>query len=460
MMKQLIKINLTKLAALLLLTFAFSCSNEENFFENNATEASDLKSDEDLAAKITNVNDCNPDGINPGSGTFGNRIYKYKDLGEDDDDVNDASNKSKTREIDDRTCEYNYKQETLGDGKYGVYRLKANSNPNDDLQPRIERAGVTIKSNLNFGTKTELTGIVKIRRVGVVSGDFGSSGTYIAQAKGKYGGSSKDPAIALILVKQKPGDSNKLQFFLERIGTERTLNGEGREVVDLDFEASKGQAVKVKLVNEFIKASDGVTSVHRIVTELQRGNDTNSKKRNVYIVPDACAADDIKIRFGAYRCKGGRAEILWKEGVKITNKINKSGNLCLSGVFKLKNVQTNRYMDGNNSDLVTGTSTSGNDKKFTFIKQGDYYNIDIQKTSGTGTGILRAMGDDKVKVTNLSPRSDTDKSFEIKQRTDGTYSIKSVRYNKYLQNSTSNKVSLTSSGPDSNKRARWKIVRD
>lgn len=128
--------------------------------------------------------------------------------------------------------------------------------------------------------------------------------------------------------------------------------------------------------------------------------------------------------------------------------------------YRLRNVATNLYMRGEGENVKTTTSSSGNDKQFRFIKQGSFYNIDIRKTSGTGTGIMRTVASqNRLKLTNLSPRNDGDKRYDIKRLSDGTYYIKSTNTDKYLQNNTSNSVTLTVRAPSSNNRAKWRFTR-
>lgn len=128
--------------------------------------------------------------------------------------------------------------------------------------------------------------------------------------------------------------------------------------------------------------------------------------------------------------------------------------------YRLRNAQTNRYMDGNGENLGTSTSSSGNDKQFRFIKQGNFYNIDIRNTSGAGTGIMRTIASqNRLKITNLAPRNNSDKLYDIEQLSDGAYSIKATNSSKFLQNNTSNTVTLTSRAPLSNNRAKWEFIR-
>lgn len=142
------------------------------------------------------------------------------------------------------------------------------------------------------------------------------------------------------------------------------------------------------------------------------------------------------------------------------NPISTGGGSITGSWYRLKNAQTNRYMDGNGENVATSTSSSGNDKQFRFVKQGNFYNIDIRKTGGTGTGIMRTVASqNRLKLTNLSPRNNSDKLYDIQRLSDGKYSIKATNAGKFLQNNTSNTVTLTVNGPGGNNRAKWSFIR-
>lgn len=145
------------------------------------------------------------------------------------------------------------------------------------------------------------------------------------------------------------------------------------------------------------------------------------------------------------------------------NPIGSSGgnNTNITGSwYRLKNVATNRFMRGDGENVKTASSSSGNDKQFRFIRQGNYYNIDIRKTGGTGTGIMRTVASqNRLKLTNLSPRNNPDKLYDVMRLSDGNYSIKATNADKFLQNNTSNTVTLTVRGPGGNNRAKWEFVR-
>jgi hypothetical protein len=277
-------------------------------------EITDDDTDAD-AAPDTTYSICRSQGENPGGND--NRIYLYTELSgipanSQDVDVN-TTGESKTSEIDDRTCHYNYSQIEIEDNIYGRYQLLVGSSTDNNLQPRIERSSKVINET-GAGSFVSISGIVRIFEVGYVNDDKSptsvgdENGTYIIQAKGKdtIGAGSPDPAIALLLVKPTDSTQNKFKFYLEII-TERGGSGEnGRNIVDLNFEVNKAEPSMVKMTNEFVN-EDGIKK-HYVRVSL---NDTTTS----FEIPNPESGTQVKLRFGAYRCKGGNADIRWREGM-------------------------------------------------------------------------------------------------------------------------------------------------
>lgn len=110
--------------------------------------------------------------------------------------------------------------------------------------------------------------------------------------------------------------------------------------------------------------------------------------------------------------------------------------------YNLRNVETGRYMDANETALVTAVTFEGVDKEWHFVKTGDYYNIESRKQSGNGRGILRGVGlDNTVRVTNFdAPKADIDKQWTIEETNDGYYRFKLKSSQKYAVNSQENTV--------------------
>ena len=292
-----LKLQVLKKAVLLfVLGLAISCT------EKRAEELSYSESDEliSLPLKVSENNSvCNPNMGGP-------RDYTYPGPGVD---VNKTT-VNKTKFIDDRTCTYNYTQTTFGGRTYGVYKIKANSNHIDDLQPRIERQSKVINTTAS-GKFVRMAGYVTIKRAGHVSDSYDrgdmrdGSGTYIMQAKGKHtgGGGSPDPAICLLVAKPRFSGGSQVSYdiYREEI-TERGGSGvSGRRLVFLtNIPANTRRFVRME--NGF--TGSGSNKRHYVNVRIG-GTDYN------WDVPDPQRATQAKIRFGAYRCKGGEAEILW-----------------------------------------------------------------------------------------------------------------------------------------------------
>ena len=208
------------------------------------------------------------------------------------------------RNLDDRTCAYNYSQETRAGINYGKYRLRAGTNPFDSRQPRIERTTVAV--NNNNGAFVRFDGQVRIRRVGDANNNlsqtsFGeNSGTYIIQAKGTHsgGGGSIDPAICLIVA--KPGRSGYFNLYREEIIFRGGENSSGRRLVPL-LEVPADRRINLTMINGF--NADGTQYVNTWINGSFFG----------FPVPDSATQKGLtaKIRFGAYRCKNGEADIWW-----------------------------------------------------------------------------------------------------------------------------------------------------
>lgn len=212
--------------------------------------------------------------------------------------------------IDDRSCYANYKESNLYETTWGIYNITDGSNKFDaTLQPRIERS-LSRAVKLGVGTYVKFTGTVRILEVGDTTGE-NNDGSYIAQAKGKHtgGGGSADPAICLYLAKPVYGtgaDANKqvsFDIYAERI-LERGGSGSGREVVFLK-NIKKNEQTKFELEVGFREdPSDATKKIHYCDAVI--GDEAFN-----WNIPDPERATESKIRYGAYRVKGGRAQIRW-----------------------------------------------------------------------------------------------------------------------------------------------------
>ncbi|WP_168796668.1 hypothetical protein [Cognatitamlana onchidii] len=223
----------------------------------------------------------------------------------------DVPNSVNVGEVDDRSCYSDYSESTIDGTTWGIYNITDGSNHWDapgTLQPRIERS-LPI-ANSNVGSFVKFTGDFRILEAGY-TGTSSQDGSYIAQAKGKHtgGGGSPDPAICLYLAKPVFGegaDAEKqvaFDIYAERI-LERGGSGSGREVVLL-------KRVKKNEVTSFVlevgfrqDPSDATKKIHYCDAII---GGTSFK----WNIPDPDRGTQSKIRYGAYRVKGGRAQIRW-----------------------------------------------------------------------------------------------------------------------------------------------------
>lgn len=319
---------LGKLSSVLLLTFSVSCLNEEI----NIDTEQDVPSKNDKKSTLfqkqdQNVSSCPSSGQNPND----ERVYRYEDLGFlQSEDVNDASSTGTTKDIDDRTCQYNYSQKNVNNGSlgshiYGEYRIKAGTNDRDasNLQPRIERES----RKVNDPTSNEgllFSGYVLVKSVGDATNNLPdthsgeTSGTYIVQAKAKDNlnnpAASSDPAVALLLVKPGGTDSNgkKLFNYFMELVTKRSTTELERKIINLNFSANENTPVKVEFENKINSGGD-----HKIVIKLTNAFSTSNTITRYFTIPNGPNTTQLKTRFGAYRCKSGEARIMWRDGVSI-----------------------------------------------------------------------------------------------------------------------------------------------
>lgn len=309
MKRQLKLITLIRLSLIFSLLFTFSCSNEE--YTEDPIVKKEIKILTPTNVEITSVGNqsyfakatvgrapCTSEGSNS------TRDYTVTN------DFNDTG-VSVSKTIDDRTCAYNYMQ-AEGDGiRYGVYRIKANSNHIDDdradgsqLQPRIERASKTINTTTD-GSYVRMSGYVTIHRAGHASSSLSKSevnnpsGTYIMQAKGKHDGATSDPAICLLVAKPNFSGSTQVSYdiYREQIRFRGGSGANGRDLVYLTNIPAN--------TRRFIRMENGFRANRQQYVNIRiGGTDYN------WDVPGNTGTQ-AKIRWGAYRCKGGEADIWW-----------------------------------------------------------------------------------------------------------------------------------------------------
>lgn len=233
--------------------------------------------------------------------------------------------------IDDRSCTYDYKQSKYGSSfNWGGYRLNSANNNSGKLQVRMERT--TSKLNYSDGKYIQIKGTVRILNAGEVTDNHSDTsmsdndGTYIAQVKGKHdkiieGSESKDPAIALFIAKPKRRDGGKgsiikengqvkeFKIFSEQVKKRGGSGSSGRKLVYITT-VKRNKDFFVDIKSRF----ETVNGIKRQYIDYTING--VSKSITVSVQNTAGQATDpveTRIRMGAYRCKGGKAEILWKD---------------------------------------------------------------------------------------------------------------------------------------------------
>jgi len=250
--------------------------------------AQEIAPDEDTGSYTT----CNTDGANSTRTSY------------------DLPNPVNVGTIDDRSCYANYKESNVNGKTWGIYNITHNSNQfGSRLQPRIERA-LSPSNKTGVGSFARFTGVFRILETGDTSGTS-SDGSYIAQAKGKHtgGGGSPDPAICLYLAKPvygtgaNSGKQVSFNIYAERIKY-RGGSGSGREIVFLK-NVLKNVETSFELEIGFKQDPNNASKKIQYCNAVIGGTVFN------WNVPEPERATQSKIRYGAYRVKGGRAQIRW-----------------------------------------------------------------------------------------------------------------------------------------------------
>ncbi|SFD27308.1 T9SS type A sorting domain-containing protein [Algibacter pectinivorans] len=399
--------------------------------------------------------DTNPDISCPASDEFKNPNRSAPDL----------PNAVNVGTIDDRTCYSNYTESNVYGKTWGVYNITDGSNHfGERLQPRMERS-LSRSRETGIGSFAKFTGVFRILEVGD-AGSFGQDGSYIAQAKGKHtgGGGSPDPAICLYLAKPVYGtgaDSDKqvsFDIYAERI-LYRGGEGSGREVVFLK-NVSKNVETNFELEVGFGEdPSDATKKIHYCNAII--GGDVFN-----WNIPEPEKGTESGIRYGAYRVKGGRAQIRWantayqkEEVVNIDN-----GNPGpTDDVFRLRNVATGQFLTDSGASAVPVTMTNSGEEQNThwaFVESGNYFNLDSETL-----GILRAPGAGGpggayvvVSTTKGAPATDGDKIWTIHyDEVNETYRFESGNSGRFMYHDTNGTVTHISVG-DTDDRSVWEAI--
>ncbi|KAA5824847.1 T9SS type A sorting domain-containing protein [Algibacter amylolyticus] len=399
--------------------------------------------DEDTGTYTT----CNPDGENATRTSY------------------DLPNPVNVGTIDDRTCYANYKESNVYNKTWGVYNITDGSNQFETtLQPRMERS-LSRSQETGVGSYARFTGVFRILEVGD-AGSFGQNGSYLAQAKGKHtgGGGSPDPAICLYLAKPVYGtgaDSDKqvsFDIYAERI-LYRGGEGSGREVVFLK-NVSKNVETNFELEVGFREDPNDATKKIHYCDAVIGGDAFN------WNIPEPEKGTESGIRYGAYRVKGGRAQIRWanttyqKEEV-VDMDTGNSGPA--DDIYRLRNVATGQFLTDSGASATAVTMTDSGEAPnthWTFVESGSYFNIDSETL-----GILRAPGAGGpggayvvVSTTKAPPASDGDKVWTIHyDEVEETYRFESGTSGRFMYHDINGTVTHISVD-DTDTRSVWESI--
>ncbi|TKD63374.1 hypothetical protein [Flavobacterium sp. ASW18X] len=241
-------------------------------------------------------------------------ITQCTEAGTNQERATDIANPVNVGALDDRSCYANYNEITIDNTIWGIYNITTGSNHMDapnTLQPRIERS-LSRSQTTGVGSFAKFTGTVRILEVGKTD-NVGSDGTYIMQAKGKHtgGGGPNDPAICLYLAKPVYGDDghgNQVQqsfdIFREQINFRGGSGADGREIVFLT-NIEKNVPTEIELEVGFAEDPNDATK------KIHYANATIGGVAFNWNIPEPERGIQSGIRYGAYRVKGGRAQIRW-----------------------------------------------------------------------------------------------------------------------------------------------------
>ena len=307
-------LRLTKLCFILIFILGISCSKENNdSVDENYVDLSNEDPDDDSSSNNTPSSaTCEPN-------KFG-QYYKYTDLVPGGEDVN-ATHVSATATIDDRTCFADYFQKEVDGRTVGVYKIADGTNnlAGDKNQPRMERASKRIVS-LKKGSFVEIKGFVTIKKVGIVASSFPNddmrnwSGTYFIQAKGKHEyqpNPSGDPAILLLLAKPVfygSGSVKHFEVYREQIKYREGSGSGGRSLVYVtNIQPGERTPVlmRITLTEDFQQTITMTVGSVTGTFEVPNTEVIVNGEKKIQVPKES------KIRFGAYRVKGGEAEIYW-----------------------------------------------------------------------------------------------------------------------------------------------------
>lgn len=286
------------------------------------------------------------------------------------------------------------------------------------------------------------------------------------QSKGKHtgGGGSPDPAICLYLVKPVLGtdaQGNQVQvsfkIYREQINFRGGSGSVGRDVVFLT-DIGKNVPTEIKLEVGFRQDPNDATKRIHYSDAIIGGVAFN------WDIPEPEKGIESGIRYGAYRVKGGRAQMRWANTTYKKKEVPYVPVTADEGFFGLQNVATGQFLLAGASAQAVSMSESfevaDKNKNWTFISTGEFSNID-----GQDSGILRGPGADfsqgpfrVVSTSKASPVTDSDKVWKIiYNTTNDTYRFQSGNSNRFLYEEENGNITHIPAD-DTDSRSIWKKV--
>ena len=414
-----------------------------------------------LTAQVAPDEDTNPDLTCPASGEFENNSTRVVDI----------PNSVNVGTADDRTCYADYSESSVYDQTWGVYNITHLSNHWDSpgtLQPRIERS-LPRSRETGIGSYARFTGTLRILEVGDTDGT-NNDGSYLMQTKGKHtgGGGSADPAICLYLAMPVYGDDgngNQVQVSFNIVREQINFRGGsgagGRSIIFLR-NVLKDELVDIELEVGFREDPDNPGLKIHYSDAVIGGEVFN------WNIPEPERGLESGIRYGAYRVKGGRAQMRWANTTYEKNEVvDTAGPLPCSDCVRLRNVATGQFLTAAGGSAQPVTMSDSGDAENThwrLIETGDYINIDSYSQSG-GTGILRAPGAGGpggayvvVSTTKAPPAGDTDKTWTVHyDAVTDTYRFESRTAGRFLYQNTDGTVTH-SEVPETDNRSVWEGI--
>lgn len=378
----------------------------------------------------------------------------------------DLTNPVNVGTIDDRSCYADYSESDVYGKTWGVYNITDGSNHfPESLQPRIERS-LPRSQTTGVGSYARFTGTVRILEVGDVFGGgvLSQDGSYFMQAKGKHtgGGGSPDPAICLYLALPiyGTGANGNVQVSFD-IFREQIVNREGQREMVFLTNIGKDTPTAIELEVGFRQDPNNPLKRIQYADAVIGGQVFN------WNIPEPERGIQSGIRYGAYRVKGGRAQIRWADTTyemeEVEGEVVENDVPDLSkGVYSLRNVGTGQFLTDAGLPATPVTMTDSDEAQnthWTFVSTGPFFNINSETL-----GILRAPGSGGpggpfvvVSTERPAPESTSDKIWIINyNESDNTFRFESGS-GRFLYHGFSEDVTHINV-PEDDARSKWEAI--